>query len=149
MRTILVVLSIIVLFHVSCSDDQTPNMTPSTTSGIAGTSWQFVQFQGGDDQVLIPDDRSKYTITFASDGVVNVRFDCNRGRGTWESAVANQLEFGAMALTKVKCPPESLHDHFVSQWQNIRSYTINDGHLFLSLMADGGIFEFEPMNETK
>ena len=26
---------------------------------------------------------------------------------------------------------------------------IKDGHLFLSLMADGGIYEFEPAGETK
>jgi hypothetical protein len=32
------------------------------------------------------------------------------------------------------CLPGSLHDHIVRQWSNI----------FLSLMADGGIYEFEP-----
>jgi para-nitrobenzyl esterase len=26
----------------------------------------------------------------------------------------------------------------------VRSYVIRNGHLFLSLMADGGIYEFEP-----
>jgi hypothetical protein len=26
----------------------------------------------------------------------------------------------------------------------VRSYVIKDGHLFLSLMADGGAYEFEP-----
>jgi len=28
-------------------------------------------------------------------------------------------------------------------WSAVRSYVIKDGHLFLSLMADGGIYEFE------
>jgi len=27
----------------------------------------------------------------------------------------------------------------------IRSYVIKDGRLFLALMADGGIYEFEPL----
>jgi para-nitrobenzyl esterase len=27
----------------------------------------------------------------------------------------------------------------------VRSYVIDNGHLFLSLMADGGIYEFEPI----
>jgi hypothetical protein len=31
----------------------------------------------------------------------------------------------------------------------IRSYVTKDGHLFLSLMADGGIYEFEPVTKTK
>ena len=31
---------------------------------------------------------------------------------------------------------------------NIRSYVVKDGHLFRSLMADGGIYEFEPIAGT-
>jgi para-nitrobenzyl esterase len=62
---------------------------------------------------------------------------CNRG--------ATQLQLGPLALTRVKCPAGSLHDHMVKQWGYIRSYVIKDGHLFLSLMADGGIYEFEPV----
>jgi para-nitrobenzyl esterase len=42
------------------------------------------------------------------------------------------------------CPPESLHDHIVRQWGFVRSYVIEAGRLFLSLMADGGTYEFEP-----
>jgi len=42
------------------------------------------------------------------------------------------------------CPPGSLHDHIVREWGNVRSFVIRDRHLFLSLMADGGIYEFEP-----
>ena len=42
------------------------------------------------------------------------------------------------------CPPGSLHDRIAKHWEFVRSYTIKDGHLFLSLMADGGIYEFEP-----
>ena len=112
-------------------------------SELVGTSWQLVRFQGGDDTVLTPHDRTGYTLAFAADGV-SVRFDCNRGHGAWTSAGANQIEFGTLALTKVMCPPGSLHDHFVRQWPYVRSYLIKDGHLYLSLMADGGTYEFEP-----
>jgi hypothetical protein len=38
-----------------------------------------------------------------------------------------------------------LHDQIARQWSNIRSYMMKDGHLFLSLMADGGIYEFGPV----
>ena len=114
--------------------------------GLGGTSWQLVRFQGGDDMVLRPDDKAKYTITFGADGGVSVRFDCNRGRGTWKSAGPNQLEFGPMALTRAMCPPGSLHDHLVKQWGFVRSYLIKDNRLFLSLMADGGSYEFTPIS---
>lgn len=43
------------------------------------------------------------------------------------------------------CPPDSLHDRMVKDWEFVRSYTLKDGHLFLALMADGGIYEFEPI----
>jgi para-nitrobenzyl esterase len=49
-----------------------------------------------------------------------------------------------MALTRAMCPPESLHDQLVKHWPYVRSYVIRGGHLHLSLMADGGIYEFEP-----
>lgn len=118
-------------------------------ASLVSTSWQLVKFQGGDDQTLIPDDKAKYTIAFNANGSVNVRIDCNRGRGTWKSPEPNQLQFSPLALTRAKCPPGSLHDRIVKHWGMVRSYVIKDGHLFLSLMADGGIYEFEPMNKLQ
>jgi hypothetical protein len=41
------------------------------------------------------------------------------------------------------CPASDLTDHMAKDWQNVRSYTIKDGHLFLSLIADAGTYEFE------
>jgi para-nitrobenzyl esterase len=38
-----------------------------------------------------------------------------------------------------------MHDRIVKDWGAIRSYVIKEGRLFLSLMADGGIYEFEPI----
>jgi para-nitrobenzyl esterase len=47
------------------------------------------------------------------------------------------------------CPPGSLHDRLAKDWEFVRSYTIKDGHLFLSLLADGGTYEFEPMGGSQ
>lgn len=120
------------------------NPPPEPTPGLAGTAWQLVRFEGGDDSVLTPDDSSRYTLQFDEDGSVSARLDCNRGRGTWKSDSPGHLEFGPLASTRAMCPPGSLHDHIVKQWPYIRSYVLKDGHLFLALMADGGIYEFEP-----
>ena len=117
--------------------------TPSPS--LSGTSWQLVRIQSMDDKVATPTDRSKYTMTFGADGRVNMQVDCNRGSGTWTSADSSQLVFGPMAMTRAMCPPGSLHDRIVKDMPYVRSYVIKDGHLFLSLMADGGIYEFEPM----
>ena len=37
-------------------------------SSLGGTTWQLVQFEGGDETTLTPDDPAKYTIAFGSDG---------------------------------------------------------------------------------
>jgi para-nitrobenzyl esterase len=111
---------------------------------LGGTTWQLVRFQGGDDTTLTPDDRTKYTIAFNSDGSLSARIDCNRGRGTWTSEAPGQIRLGSLALTRAMCPPGSMHDRIVKDWPYVRSYVRKDGHLFLSLMADGGIYEFEP-----
>jgi len=121
----------------------------SSAGDLAGTSWQLVKFESSDDTTLTPDDPTKYTIEFAADGQLIARIDCNRGHGTWKSSGPSQIEFGPMALTRALCPPGSLHDQIVKQWGNIRSYVIRDGHLFLALKMDGGIYEFEPLTRSK
>ena len=118
-------------------------------ANLTGTSWQLVHFQGGDGSVLTPDSRAKYTIAFANNGRVSARIDCNRGNGTWRSAGPNHLEFGPLTLTRMLCPPGSLHNQIVRQWPYVRSYMIRNGNLFLSLMADGGIYEFEPLGNDE
>jgi heat shock protein HslJ len=121
-----------------------PGRSSPAAADLTGTSWRLVMFQGGDGQTLTPDDRSKYTVDFAS-GRVNTRLDCNRGSATWKSRGSNQLRLGTLASTHADCPAGSLHDQIVSQWGNVRSYVIKNGHLFLSLMADGGLYELEPV----
>ena len=56
----------------------------SRETGLGGTSWQLVKFQSSDDKTLTPDDKTKYTIEFSTDGGLAARIDCNRGRGTWK-----------------------------------------------------------------
>lgn len=119
--------------------------TTAPAASLQGSEWQLVRLRGGDGQVLAPDDRAKYTISFGRDGRLAVRFDCNRGAGPWTSPGPSRIEFGPMAMTRAMCPPGSLHDQLVRQWPNIRSYVMRDGRLFLSLMADGGTYEFEPI----
>jgi hypothetical protein len=34
------------------------------------------------------------------------------------------------------------------QWGNIRSYVMRDGHLFLAVKIDGGIYEFAPAGRS-
>jgi len=131
------------------ADTPTPDTTTpgATTSQLAGTAWQLVKIMSMDDRVDEPADRSRYTLAFGTDNSVSLRADCNRGTGTWTSERAGQLGFGPIATTRAMCPPGSLFDRYIAQFQWVRSYVLKDGHLFLSTMADGSIMEFEPVNE--
>jgi para-nitrobenzyl esterase len=136
------------LLPIACSV-RPPAPPQNGVAGLGGTSWQLIKVQSSDDKMLTPHDPANYTIAFGTDGNVSARIDCNRGRGTWKSSGRNQLQFGPLALTRAMCPPGSLHDRMVKDWEFVRSYTLKDGHLFLALMADGGIYEFAPIGGSK
>jgi heat shock protein HslJ len=114
------------------------------SADLGGTSWRLVRFQGGDGTTLAPDDPAKYTIELGAEGQVSVRIDCNRGTATWRSEGPNQIELGPLALTRAVCPPAPLSDRLVEDWPSVRTYALREGHLFLSLAADGGHYELEP-----
>ena len=39
----------------------------SARNPLTGTSWQLVKFQGPDERIFTPEDKSKYTIKFGGD----------------------------------------------------------------------------------
>ena len=122
-----------------------------TTGGnpLSGTSWQLVKFKGPDERTFAPDDKSKYTIKFGSDGRVVVRVDCKRGNSTWKVTANGELKFGSWSRTSAKCGPGSLHDQIVTEGAAVRNFAIKDGHLFLSGMEAGGYYELEPLPGSK
>jgi heat shock protein HslJ len=120
----------------------------SNNKGLAGTSWRLVRFQSSEDAGFAPAQRDEYTLNFTSPSAASVRFDCNWARGTWKSAEPNQIEFDPLALTRVSCAPDSHSDAIVKHWPYIQSYELKDGHLFLSLQENGGVFEFEPTSAS-
>lgn len=121
-----------------------PGAAGPATVDLGGTSWQLVRIMSMDDTVHAPDDALLYTLAFSADGTMTLRADCNRGSGSWTSESPGQLQFGAIAATRAMCPPRSLHDIFLAQFEWVRSYVVENGHLFLATMADGSIIEFEP-----
>jgi heat shock protein HslJ len=125
---------------------------PQKSSGanpLSGTSWQLVKFQGPDERTFTPDDKSKYTIEFGSNGRVVARVDCNRASSTWRSTAKGELKFGSWSRTSAKCGPGSLHDQIVTEGAAVSNFSIKDGHLFLAGMAAGGYYELEPTPTTK
>jgi len=125
---------------------------PASESPLVCTEWQLVEFQSMDDAqgTTRPDDPSKYTMRLNEDGTVNMNLNCNRATGTWSAEPASDpssggFEFGTLATTKALCPQPSMDEQITAQSQYIRSYLLRDGRLYLSLMADGGIYAWEPL----
>ena len=118
---------------------------PAMAGELAGSSWRLLNIAGMDDSLDLPEDPAGYTLAFAADGTASIRADCNRGTGSWSSESPGQLQFGPIAATRAMCPPGSLSDKYLAQFEWVRSYTMKDGHLFLATMADGSIIEFEPL----
>ncbi|HKU90124.1 MAG TPA: META domain-containing protein [Steroidobacteraceae bacterium] len=132
--------ALVAVLLAACASTSTPSASAPTN--LEGSSWRLVQIAISEGVTRPAIERSRYTIGFGKGGVLNVRFDCNRGRGSWTSSGPGNLEFGPLALTRALCPTGSLHDELVRQWPNVRTYTVKDGRLFLS--TDGSTIEFEP-----
>ena len=120
----------------------------ATASELADTSWRLVQIMSMDDSVDVPDEISKYTLELRAGGEASMRADCNRGIGSWTSESTGQLQFGPIAATRALCPPGSLSEKYLAQFEWVRSYVMKGGHLFLATMADGSIIEFEPVSDA-
>jgi heat shock protein HslJ len=96
-----------------------------------------------------PDDPSLYTMRLNSDGTFTMRLNCNRASGTWfvepiGNRASGRFEFGTLAGTPTLCPPPSLDESMMAQAKYVRGYLLRGDKLYLSLMADGGIYAWEP-----
>lgn len=126
----------------------------ASSSPLAGTRWRLLEFQSMDDAIgtLRPGDPSNYTMHLNADGTVVMHLNCNRAKGTWSAqasgeAASGRFKFGLLATTRALCPPPSLDEQITAQVGFIRSYLLQDGRLYLNLMADGGTYAWEPVAE--
>lgn len=123
----------------------------SSRSTLSDTRWRLVEFQSMDDTqgATRPSDPSLYTMRLNGDGTVSMQLNCNRATGTWSATPSSdgsngQFSFGPLAMTRALCRPPSMDESIARQSPYIRGYFLKDGRLYLSLMADGGIYAWEP-----
>lgn len=121
--------------------DQIAAEAPTT---LPGSTWRLVKLKSSDDMTYAPEPGAVYSIEFGTDGRVNVVGGCNRGSGRYTVTPPSGLTFGPLATTRAMCPPGSLSSRFLGDFEHMRSYVLVGGRLHVSLMADGGIYEFAP-----
>jgi hypothetical protein len=83
------------------------------------------------------------------DGTVAMRLNCNQATGTWSAepsseGTSGRFTFGPLAATRALCPPPSMDEQIVAHAEYVRSYLLKEGRLYLSLMADGGVYVWAP-----
>lgn len=123
---------------------------PDARQGLAGTQWQLRSVTSMDDaqgRTVVPEPR-RYTLRFDANGNASLQLDCNRGFATWKAEPAvdgltGSLSFGPLAATRALCPPPRLDERIARDLPFVRGFRLLDGKLYLSLLADGGVYEWE------
>ena len=77
---------------------------------------------------------------------MTLQVDC-KGNGSYDVA-GNTLAFGPIAITRMMCPTGSLVNRFLKDLSFVRSHSLRNGHLYLTLMANGGTDEFAPQQQS-
>lgn len=115
---------------------------------LAGTSWELLtpNTLGGNSPKL---EKGQYTITFGDKGQLFAKLDCNRASAQWSQKVtsggAGSLTISPVVMTKMMCPPGSLDTVLAKQLQDVRSYSISNGQLSLSLQPYGDTIVWRPI----
>jgi len=86
-----------VLPLLSCSEGVTG------PSDLVGGAWRLQSMQLVGGEVFVPDDPSRFTITFEADDHITVVADCNRCGGSYALSGVT-LTVPAMACTLAACP---------------------------------------------
>jgi len=116
----------------------------ATGDALLTNSWQWTSFTNPAEQFDI-DTPQNYVLTFYEDGTVTIVADCNTVLGTYGTdAGAMTIELGPATLAA--CPPESRSDQFTQYLSSAARYFLEDGNLYIDLMADGGTMTFAPVD---
>ncbi|HQY90238.1 META domain-containing protein [Caldilinea sp.] len=109
---------------------------------LAGTTWNWVQSQYGNDTVAAPAETADYVLMFGADGALTLQDDCNVVKGSYTEDARGALRIDLQTSTFAACAPDSQHDQFVLDLSNVASYLVQEGNLFIALKYDSGVMEF-------
>jgi heat shock protein HslJ len=109
--------------------------------GFLGTTWRWQSTLSKDNTSLKPEVPENYTLTFAGDGTVNARVDCNRMGGTFlrdGPSLTIRLTHGTLAM----CPPGSFDSEFKQEVSEVRHMVLDGNTLRLELGGERATMTF-------
>ena len=107
---------------------------------LASGPWAWVATQTPVERIA-PSNPENYTVAFMADSAVAVQADCNRGHGS-ARVEGQSIRFGAIATTRMMCPPGSLDTVFLQELDAARHWFMNGDTLMVDLFADSGTMRF-------
>ncbi len=144
----LILFGILIVCKVAADSDAAT--TSKTAIPLADSQWRLLAFQSMDDTqgTIYPDAQNQYVMTLHRDGTVLIELACRSLQGEWSSSASADLTSGPLILhslvsSEPTCLPPVLDEHIIKQAPYIRSYLLKDNRLYLSLMADGGIYAWK------
>jgi len=109
---------------------------------FVGVTWNWEEFiDNAETQSVKVADPASYTVTFAEDGTVAMKADCNQAAGTF-SLDGSNLAVTVGPMTLAMCSADSLGERFLVDLTSVATVSVEDGKLLLDLMADGGTMIF-------
>jgi heat shock protein HslJ len=113
---------------------------------ITGVVWHLQEIRYIDDNVLIPDDPSQYTLALEEDGAAMVQADCNQGKGDYILA-GSSISFRNMAYTRGACSPGSLSSQYVRGLDTAATCAVYDGYLLI-ITEMKSVMKFLPVRRS-
>jgi heat shock protein HslJ len=118
--------------------------TTAKEATLTGQVWAWQSLDMSDGSITAVGNPEQYTVEFLENGTLRLLADCNAGGGTY-TTVDGSLTIEAAALTRMACPPGSLSNEYVARLNEVASYVIDGGQLFLNLRLDSGNVVFAPL----
>jgi len=112
----------------------------TSPAALQNTVWQW-QETFAQEQTFRVETPERYTINFDPSLRAAVRFDCNRGGGTYKID-GDTLTISGFATTRMACPAGSVAPRFADELLHTRSFYVNDDGLYLVLADDAGTMHF-------
>ncbi|MCB0123825.1 MAG: META domain-containing protein, partial [Caldilineaceae bacterium] len=129
------------LRKVAAQDEETTTSERVTrTIELTTNPWLWTSFTDPVQQFDV-ETPENYTITFNTDGTVNVKADCNNASGSYTADDTGSLTIEIGPMTMAACPPASRSDEFVQKLGFVANFFFENGFLYLDMMADGGTFQ--------
>ncbi len=122
-----------VLARACRAADGAPAAAPAASlpAEVVDATWQWVGMTTPVEQITVSSPE-RYTLRFESSGRISLQADCNRGGSSYTVTADRKISLGALALTRMMCPPGSQSDRFIQELARVSSYFTKDGGLFLA-----------------